>query len=340
MKASVIIPVLNEIDYIEACLLSVIQNTACFKDIEILLIDGGSTDGTIDIIKKYAANYKNIYLFSNSKKITPAALNIGIINSKGEYIIRLDAHAIYTSNYIDKCISELDESDEDIVNVGGVIITKPSTDSLIAKTISIVLSSPIGVGNSHFRISKSDAKKKFVETVPFGCFRKSIFDEIGLFNEDEHRNEDLEFNNRILKFGKKILCNQEIISIYFSRDTLHSFIAQAIDNGFIVTNKYRGEVSFHNLRHFVPLFFTIFFILSICLIPVTLLTIPVLVLWSIYFFILISFGIIQSFRNKNFFYIVLLPIITFSLHLSYGLGSIKGISSLMKSKNDQLKREQ
>ena len=85
MKASIIIPILNEANYIDNCLLSIIENNSCFNDSEVLLIDGGSSDGTIEIINKYIVKYKNIHLFSNKKKITPAALNIGIQQSKGEY---------------------------------------------------------------------------------------------------------------------------------------------------------------------------------------------------------------------------------------------------------------
>jgi glycosyltransferase involved in cell wall biosynthesis len=334
MKVSIIIPILNEIKYIEKCLISIIENTFCFNDSEILLVDGGSSDGTLDTIKKFTSHYSNIKLYKNSKKITPAALNIGIKNSKGKYIVRLDAHAIYPPNYIDLCISELENSDSTVVNAGGIISTQPSNKSILSKSISIVLSSVIGVGNSHFRTSKESEKSQFVETVPFGCFRRTIFDQIGLFDENEPRNEDLEFNKRILRSGKKIICNRKIVSIYYSRGSLYSFLSQAFDNGFIVTNNYRGAHSFHSLRHFIPLLFSLFFLASIAIIFFQDLQLQVFSIWALYFLILFIFSFNVFVKEKNILFIFSIPLITFLLHLFYGFGSILGLFSSRISKNE------
>jgi glycosyltransferase involved in cell wall biosynthesis len=325
MKASIIIPVLNEAAFIGNCISSIVNNTSCIDDIEILVIDGGSVDGTINKITEYQKNFSNIFLFHNKKKITPAALNIGIRESRGEYIIRLDAHAKYSNHYIDKCILELESADSSVVNVGGVITTLPGSDSLLAKSIAIVLSIGIGVGNSHFRINKSEINTKYVETVPFGSFRRTIFDEIGLFNENEHRNEDLEFNKRILKSGKKILCNQEITSTYFSRGTFFSFLSQAFNNGYIVTNKYRGRDSFHKIRHFVPLFFSVFFIATFVLITYSHFQNALISIWMVYFLVLLVFAVKEAINDKSFYHVIFVPPLTFFLHLTYGLGSICGV---------------
>ena len=132
----------------------------------------------------------NKFIFKYLSLLIPTALNIGIRESSGKYIVRLDAHAIYYTGYVNKCIEVLENSGEEVANVGGVIETKPSGKSLFAKTIAYVLSSKLGGGNSTFRVSVPSTSH-FVETVPFGCYRREVFEEVGFFNESEHRNEDI-----------------------------------------------------------------------------------------------------------------------------------------------------
>ena len=200
---SILIPTLNEEFYIKDCIISLVEKNDLINNCEILIIDGGSTDKTIDIIEHLKTKYKNIHLLHNSKKITPCALNIGIKASKGKYIIRLDAHAEYCENYIDKTIKYLDQSDSTVFNIGGYIETKNKKNSLLAISISKVLSSVFGVGNSSFRTQKP-TKPLYVDTVPFGGFKKEAFLKLGLFNETEPRNEDLEFNYRIRSDGRQV----------------------------------------------------------------------------------------------------------------------------------------
>lgn len=331
--ASIIIPVLNEKDYLYDCVESVVASTEGIENMEILLIDGGSTDGTREVIKKLIKKHHFIKLLENKRKIIPAALNIGIKNSSGIYIVRLDAHALYDAGYVNKCIETLKNSDEKVANVGGVIETKPSGESLFAKTISYVLSSKLGVGNSTFRVSVP-RNKKFVETVPFGCYRKEIFEELGFFNENEHRNEDIEFNKRLISSGKKILLDPEIKSSYFTRKDLTSLFKQQFNNGFIVTNKYRGDKSFHELRHFVPLFFAFYFFFSLIFFGInffgysSIYLQPVLISWLAYFFISLGLGLYFTIISRDFLIFLSTPLVLFSLHLSYGIGSLWGLMNI------------
>ena len=170
-KASIIIPVLNEEKFIEECIESVVSNTDDIEKMEIIIVDGGSEDNTVEIVKKISSKFKNLILLHNPKKITPISLNLAIKESSGEYIVRLDAHAVYSKNYVNKCIQVLANSEENIGNVGGFIETKPSNSSIFSKAVSLCLSSIFGVGISKFRITKPK-KREFVDTVPFGCFRR------------------------------------------------------------------------------------------------------------------------------------------------------------------------
>ena len=332
-KASIIIPVLNEERFIEGCIESVVSNTDDIEKMEIIIIDGGSEDTTVEIVKKISSKYQNVILLHNPKKITPISLNLAIKESSGEFIVRLDAHALYSKNYVNKCIQVLENSDENIGNVGGFIETKSTNSSIFSRAVSLCLSSIFGVGISKFRISKP-TKKEFVDTVPFGCFRRSLFDELGLFNEEEPRNEDLEFNQRILRADKKIILDPEIHSTYFSRSTLNKLFSQQFDNGKIVTNKYRGKDSFHKLRHFVPLlFFTYllsipFFILfeNIYLTEANLYLYP----GFLYLILNVSFSIFIALRNKDILLFPSLIFVFFVIHFSYGLGSFFGLFQIEK----------
>ncbi len=332
-KASIIIPVLNEERFIEGCIESVVSNTDDIEKMEIIIIDGGSEDTTVEIVKKISSKYQNVILLHNPKKITPISLNLGIKESSGEFIVRLDAHALYSKNYVNKCIQVLENSDENIGNVGGFIETKSTNSSIFSRAVSLCLSSIFGVGISKFRISKP-TKKEFVDTVPFGCFRRSLFDEIGFFNEEEPRNEDLEFNQRILRADKKIILDPDIHSTYFSRSSLNKLFSQQFDNGKIVTNKYRGKESFHKLRHFVPLlFFT--YLLSIpffSLFENTYFTEANLYLYPgfLYLILNVSFSIFIALRNKDILLFPSLIFVFFVIHFSYGLGSFFGLFQIEK----------
>jgi len=249
---SVIIPCLNEEKYVKKCLDSLIEQDYPKDKIEILIIDGMSDDKTREIIQEYCQKYSFIKLLNNSKKFTPVGLNIGIKEAKGSRIIRMDTHATYEKDYISKCIKYLEEYKAD--NVGGVIKTLPSDNTLIAKAIAFSLSHPFGVGNAYFRIGSK--KTREVDTVFCGCYRKEIFEKIGLFNENLTRSQDIEFNLRLKKSGGKIFLIPDIKSCYYPLADLKSFLKKEFyRSGFWVTYPLRFKTRIFFLRHLVPLIF-------------------------------------------------------------------------------------
>ncbi len=141
---------------------------------------------------------------------------MGIAAARGTVIVRMDAHVEYPRNYLSSLVGLLEQSGAD--NVGGVVQTLPANDSPIARAIACGMSHPLGVGNSHFRIGA--AEDRWVDTVPFGCYRREVFDRIGLFDEELVRNQDDELNLRLIKHGGRILLSPRIVSKYFARDSL------------------------------------------------------------------------------------------------------------------------
>ena len=211
IEVSVVMPVYNEEKYIDRCLASLKKQTYPKENVEWLFIDGGSSDNTVEKIEQYGI--LNCSILQNEKRLVTYALNIGIKNAIGKFIIRMDAHAEYSENYIEKCVFYLKTTDAD--NVGGVAIT--SGEGFVGEANSEILTSKFGVGNSSFR---TGSKSGYVDTVPFGAFRREIFDEVGLFNPELPRSEDNDFNSRIRAKGGKVFLSSDIKFTYYCRNTV------------------------------------------------------------------------------------------------------------------------
>lgn len=313
---SIIVPLFNEEKYIDNFIKSLIDQTFPVKSMEWILIDGNSTDKTKEIITRYINLRKfPIKLLINEQKYTPYALNIGIKNAKGKYIIRLDAHAYFYPNYIEKCVYYLENTDAD--NVGGIAET--SADTFVGKAISQMLSTKFGVGNSNFRIGVGN---KYVDTVPFGAFRRDIFKKIGLFNTELLRSEDNDINARIRKNGGKIWLSEEICFKYYCRDTIYGILKMSIQNGNSLFYTLRKNPKAMSIRHFIPFLFLI----SIILLPILSnfsLVFKYLFIVEISMYVILDFYF--SFINKSPVYglikIWLYPI----FHIFYGMGSLFSI---------------
>ena len=213
---SVIVPCRDEVQSIEGCMKSLLAVTYPKDRLEVLVVDGMSKDGTRDIVTAYAHKHAFIRLVDNPKRVTPNALNIGINNARGDIIMLLGAHAAFAPDSISKCVEAIGKSEADCV--GGIIVTLPADARPMAEAIAIALSHPFGVGNAYFRIGA--LKPRWVDTVPFGCYKREVFDRIGMFDEELVRNQDDEFNLRLIKRGGRIRLLPEVVSYYYARDSL------------------------------------------------------------------------------------------------------------------------
>ncbi|OPJ65045.1 glycosyltransferase family 2 protein [Clostridium oryzae] len=316
-KVSVIIPCRNEERYIKNCIEAFLNQDYEQDLYEILICDGMSEDNTRSIVKEYSKKYKNVRLVDNPKKITSCALNEGITSSNGELIIIFGAHGIPGVDFISKNVQKINSSDA--VCVGG----KANTISFgtEGKAIAAAMGSVFGVGNSEFRYGN---KENSVDTVGFGGYRRAIFNEIGVFDEEFIRNQDDELNFRIKEAGYKILFSPDIGYIYFSRSSYKALWRQYYQYGFWKVRVMQKHGKLAAFRHVIPAAFVtanvIFFILS-------LLSKFIMYLWlaelGSYFLISLFISVKLGKKNKIPFYYVLLsfPI----LHLSYGTGFISGL---------------
>ncbi|UCH97029.1 MAG: glycosyltransferase family 2 protein [Candidatus Aminicenantes bacterium] len=222
-KVSVIMPCYNE----EKCIARAIESLVddyVMKHGEILVIDGLSSDRTVDIVTDFIKRDFPIKLLKNDKKLQCFGLNQGILAAKGEIIVRVDAHSSYAEGYVKKLVELLERTQA--ANVGGVM--RPKGHTPVQQAIALAMQHPIGVGNAKFHLGNY---KGFVDTVYLGAFRKEIFDTIGLFDTNCRTNEDAELNIRILKSGGKIYLDSSIYVDYHPRDSFKKLAIQYFHYG-------------------------------------------------------------------------------------------------------------
>jgi len=250
-----------------------------------------------------------IKILRNPSKVAVAGWNLGIRASCGDLIIIAGAHSIYPPDYVRKCVENSDKAD----NVGGGIISVVRQDaSGLSRAITISRDDIFGSGKAIFR--QNAEVPTYVDTVFGGCYRREVFDKIGYFNEKLHRSGDLEFNLRMKEAGFKTLYVPEIKSWYYARTGLWSFIKHNFKDGIwsVFMTKY-STVSFGN-RRLVPMVFV--------------LTLPISI-WPYLLLCLTRAGQI-AFRERDWRLLFTMPIAFFSLHVSYGLGSVWAVCKLLK----------
>lgn len=317
VTVSVVMPVYNEEKFLHRCLDSLLAQTFPAGEIEYILVDGGSTDRTHEIISKYAEKLP-IRLLHNSKRKVTYALNMGIEEARGTYLIRMDAHAEYDAQYIEKCVFYLQTTDAD--NVGGLAETVGT--GFVGEQNAQILSSRFGVGNSGFR---TNAQSGYVDTVPFGAFRREIFDKIGKFDPELPRSEDNDFNSRIRAQGGKIYLANDIRFTYYCRQTVSGLLDQGIKNGNALFLTLRKNPKAMSLRHYVPFAF----LMSLIIMPVLSCFFSV-ARWlfaaelMLYFVLDVCFSCSSKSLKAWLYKLFMYPL----FHITYGAGSVLGLINI------------
>ena len=254
-------------------------------------------------------------------------MNIGIKVAKGDVIMRLDAHAQYPINYFSVLEKKLFELNAD--NVGAACRTDVLNRNSKTLAIKEVLSNRFGVGNSTFRLGVDKAVN--VDTVPFGCWRREVFEKYGDYDERLIRNQDIELNKRIIRGGGRIFIVPDTYCTYLARETFKGLARNNFGNGKwnILTVYYTKQFRSLSVRHFVPLFFLLSLllptVLSIFYMPLVLVTLLSLLLYTL---CISTICLSLSLNRKlNFYYLFSSFVV---LHLSYGWGSFMGILNVCR----------
>lgn len=323
---SIIVPMYNEERYVQQFVQCMISQDYPPDRLEVLLVDGGSSDGTLEIARQVAQQHGHFRLLHNPGRTQPCGVNTGVMEARGQYVSRADVHVGYPPDYIRACITAMQSYD--VGCVGGVINTQPGDDSHVARAIAIVQSHPFGVGNSYDRIS---TKARIVDAVAFPTCRRELFERIGLYHELLPRHEDVEFYSRIRRAGGKLMVLPSIRTTYYSRPTIGGLLKQAWQNGYETALAWLVNHDCANARHWIPGLFVASLIVLGAAAPSWAFARWLLVLNAGAYLaaLLISALHVGLTRGWRF---VPVTAATFVLHhLAYGLATIAGTIELVRS---------
>lgn len=316
---SVIMPVRNEADFIEQAIGSILDNDYPAGNMEILVVDGMSDDGTREIVEKLAQADSRVKLLDNPRRIVPTAMNIGVKAAGGDVFVRIDGHAKVPKDFIKNSIECLRGHPEAWV-AGGYI--KTVANNYIGGAIASAMRSPFGVGNARFRTGDYDG---WVDTLAFGMHYKWVVDKIGYFDEELVRNQDDEFNLRIVLAGGKICMSKSVQSTYYSRTTLGQLWRQYFQYGFWRIRTFQKHKRPATPRQLVPLLFVMSLLLlaigGIFWMPLW----TVLLTETILYVLGLIIGAVDVGRKSGWRFVPIAPLIFIILHFAYGIGSVWGV---------------
>lgn len=229
VRASIIIPCYNEESTIRLLLEALYAQSFPHWEFEVIIADGMSTDYTRQRIAEFQGMHPDLIvrIVDNPKRNIPSGLNCAIEAAQGEFIVRLDAHCVPHPDYIQRCVAALENRMGD--NVGGVWEIRPGGDGWQAQAIAIAAAHPLGVGDARYRYARTAQE---VDTVPFGAYRRTLVEKIGLYDESLLTNEDYEFNVRVRQSGGKVWMDPAIRSVYFARAEFGSLARQYARYGY------------------------------------------------------------------------------------------------------------
>ncbi len=318
MKIKVIIPCRNELGYIGKCLDSLVHCNQTGVELHVWVVDGMSDDGTRALVGEYAERYSFIKLVDNARRTTPYALNLGLEPLDYDIGIILGAHAVVDADFIINNARVLEQHPE-VGCAGGII--RNVHENEWSEIISLAMSSVFGVGNAHFR---TGGKSGYVDTVAFGAYRREVFERVGFFDEELARNQDDEFNYRVVQGGFKIYLDPAILSDYYVRGSISKLYKQYDQYGYwkVFVNKKHGAVT--TLRQLAPPLWVFFLLVGWTGVLIH----PILggmyaVVVAMY--VALAFYTASRMPAKSLRKFMMLLRTFGVLHFSYGLGYLRGV---------------
>ena len=328
---SAIMAVRNERRHIETAIESLQQQETPGWEIEIIVVDGNSSDGTVEVIKRIASGDSRVKLLINKQMKTPYAFNLGIQRARGEYVCILGAHCTYAHDYIATCLEELEL--HGAVGCSGRMITRPGGDGIQARLIAWTLAHPFGTSSRSMRTRGAG----FADTIPYPVFLKSTLLDVGAYNTQLHRNQDNDLNQRLRARGYKLYITDKTSCELFVSPDLASLVRYAFNCGFWNIISFKMNPASMSLRHFVPGAFVVFLLFTFWMVLYSVightqswLLPPVLLLGAIYGVASIGVSCHIAFRERSM-EALLMPITFLLLHVFYGAGTLSAVMSNARS---------
>jgi cellulose synthase/poly-beta-1,6-N-acetylglucosamine synthase-like glycosyltransferase len=313
-KISVAIPCRNEVKNIENCVRSILNSN--YPNIDVTVVDGMSDDGTREVLEKLSIEFSNVKMVDNPHQLTPYAFNLGVKNSDGFYLQIVGSRNTLEPDYLPLLVKKLEDNPQ-VACVGGDY--QHSYENETAKYISWAMESKFGVGGNNYRTMKESCE---VDTVGVPMYRRSIFDELGYFDERLTRNQDDDFNFRVSQAGHKIFYVAEAKCKYYVRGSFPKLFRQMSQYGYfkVFVNKKHGTIT--SLRQLVPMLFVNFLVIF----GLAGLLVPALYkLMAITLALYLTLGFLSSLQfSKNPLSILKIQWAIFCMHIGYGSGYMKG----------------
>lgn len=323
---SVVIPCYNEERFIVKALEQLAGQYEKSR-FEIIVVDGISEDRTRDLVSDFKANHPDLLItvIENPARHIPTALNLGISAARAEIIARMDAHAVPSEGYIRRCVEVLAQPNVGVV--GMPCHVRAGTNTLLARAIASAVSHPFGIGDAKYRLSKGGALQEQVDTVAFACFRKSLWKELGGFNESLLTNEDYDFNYRVRLAGREVILDRSGHCDYFARTSFSDLAAQYRRYGGWKAQMIRLHPRSIKVRHLVAPGFVLslvgLLILSVFWPPFAL-----LLSLEIGLYVLLSLACgwqIMRRNNESLGMLAVLPLVFLTIHLTWGTSFLLGL---------------
>lgn len=321
-SVSVIIPCRNEEKTIHLVLDAIHAQTYPRELQQVVIADGFSEDRTREQIESFKTSHPDLVVMvvNNPKRIIPAGLNAAILASSGDLIVRMDAHSIPNPDYVALCVDALERNVAQ--NVGGVWDIQPGSNSWIARSIAAAAGNPLAVGDARYRFTD---KAAYVDTVPYGSYKRELFNQIGLFDETLLANEDYELNTRIIQSGGKIWLDPKIRCVYFARSSLRALSKQYYGYGYWKFQMLKRYPETLRWRQALPPAFILGLLL---LLLAGIFWKPALILFAIalglYLLVLLGVGIHMASKKSDILMIIGIPLAIITMHFSWGAGFIAG----------------
>ncbi|HVQ38830.1 MAG TPA: glycosyltransferase family 2 protein [Pyrinomonadaceae bacterium] len=323
---SVIMPVCNEGEFIERTLEAVLTQDYASDLLEVLIADGMSTDATRKLITDVAARHPEIpvTILDNPGRRASTGLNVALQAARGDVIVRVDGHTIIEPDYVRQCVALLESREAQ--NVGGRMTAMGS--SPFARAVALATSSWFGVGGARFHYSE---REEWVDTVYLGAWPRELFQRVGLFDEEMVRNQDDEFNYRLLAHGGKILLSPKIKSRYYNRTSVQSLWSQYFQYGYWKVRVMQKHPLQMRLRQLAPAGFVLALLVSILLAPFSLASRLVSIsLLALYLTVNLGASILVCVRKAEWKLLPSIPLAYAVIHFAYGTGFLIGLVRFWK----------
>jgi succinoglycan biosynthesis protein ExoA len=326
LQVSIVVACRNEIKDIRRFLDCLVSQEMASISWEAILADGMSDDGTFTVLKDYCARYSQLRVLSNSGRIVSTGLNAAIRAARGDIIIRMDAHSWYPPTYCRLCLSTLQRTGADYV--GGPIAAR--AEGAWARSVVAAFHSRFATGGSS-RFRELDYEG-WVNTLPYGAWRRATLDRIGLFDESLIRNQDDELNIRLLRSGGRIWQTPDLLSWYCPRSTLSKLFQQYLQYGFWQVPVIRKHKTLSSWRKLVPVMFVLANAVALATLVVTAISrspwfgpaafLCVVLVGGYLLLDLLASLIVAS--KHGWATLAYLPLIFSTYHFSFGLGFLAG----------------